>query len=225
MSKHYREIHEQDAPHEIVIPWSGVRPYRLVFKRVFDICAVLLAAPFLLPLIAILAIAVSRDGGKAFYSQKRVGRHGAIFTIWKLRTMVTGADQLLAEYLCENEQAAAEWQLTQKLKQDPRVTPIGHLLRKSSLDELPQLWNVLVGEMSLVGPRPMLPEQQQMYPGRCYYRERPGITGSWQVSKRNESTFADRARYDSDYIANMSFLEDLKLLGATVGVVVSGTGH
>ncbi len=225
MSTNYQNIRKHSETHEIVTSIPSVGPYQLLFKRVFDIFLVLLALPFVAPLVAILALMVSRDGGPAFYSQKRVGRYGTIYTIWKLRTMVAGADQLLDVYLSENQDAAAEWKSTQKLKQDPRVTPVGHLLRKCSLDELPQLWNVLMGEMSLVGPRPMLPEQQEMYPGLAYYTERPGITGSWQVSQRNESTFAERARYDTDYIADISFVNDLKLLKATVGVVLNGTGH
>ena len=200
-------------------------PYELGLKRIFDILCVLLAAPFILPLIGVLALMVARDGSTPFYRQKRVGRGGQIYQIWKLRTMVADADALLSDYLANNPEAAAEWALTQKLKQDPRITSIGHALRKSSLDELPQLWNVLIGDMSLVGPRPMMPEQQDMYPGRAYYSQRPGITGTWQVSKRNESTFADRARFDTDYAADISFVNDIKLLLATVRVVLKGTGY
>lgn len=202
-----------------------IRLYELGLKRLFDIFAVLLALPIVLPLIAVMAVMVARGGGSAFYSQKRVGRNGSIYTIWKLRTMVQDADSRLDAYLAENPAAAHEWKTTQKLKNDPRITPVGHMLRKSSVDELPQLWNVLIGEMSLVGPRPMLPEQQQMYPGRAYYTQRPGITGSWQVSQRNETTFADRARFDTAYISDMSFVNDVKLLVATVSVVVKGTGY
>ncbi len=200
-------------------------PYELGLKRVFDLMCVLASLPFVVPLIGILALIVSRDGSAPFYRQDRIGRNGQIYRIWKLRTMVADADALLQDYLSRNPEAAAEWELTQKLKRDPRVTKIGALLRKSSIDELPQLWNVLIGDMSLVGPRPMLPEQEAMYPGFAYYSQRPGITGSWQVSERNECTFADRARFDTDYIANMSFTNDMKLLLATVRVVVRGTGY
>lgn len=200
-------------------------PYQLGLKRALDVCFVLLALPLILPLIAILAIAVTRDGGRAFYSQKRVGLDGKMYRIWKLRTMVQNADQLLGVHLAQNPEASAEWEASQKLKNDPRITPIGRILRKCSLDELPQLWNVLTGEMSLVGPRPMMPDQRDLYPGMAYYTQRPGITGSWQVSKRNDSTFADRARFDTDYVSNMSFANDMKLLWATVGVVFRGTGY
>ncbi len=211
--------------HHTVPSFDRVNLYELGLKRVFDVFAVLIAAPLAVPFIAILALAVGWRGGNPFYSQARVGRNGAIYRIWKLRTMVPDADRLLGAYLAACPDAAAEWKTTQKLKNDPRITPLGHILRKCSLDELPQLWNVLIGDMSLVGPRPMLPEQQDLYPGRAYYTQRPGITGTWQVSERNESSFADRARFDTDYIADLSFANDVKLLAATVSVVVRGTGY
>jgi lipopolysaccharide/colanic/teichoic acid biosynthesis glycosyltransferase len=190
-----------------------------------DVSFVVLALPLILPLIAILAFLVARDGGRAFYTQKRVGLDGKMYRIWKLRSMVQNADQLLGVHLAQNADAAAEWEETQKLKDDPRITPIGRILRKCSLDELPQLWNVLIGDMSLVGPRPMMPDQRDMYPGLAYYTQRPGITGRWQVSERNDSSFADRARFDTDYISDISFINDMKLLWKTVGVVFKGTGY
>lgn len=202
-----------------------IRFYELGLKRVFDLCAVLLSLPFVLPLIGILALLVRRDGGPAFYTQPRVGRDGKIYQILKLRTMVEDADSLLNAYLASNSCAAAEWETTQKLKNDPRVTPIGHILRRCSIDELPQLWNVLVGQMSLIGPRPMMPEQQDIYPGLAYYSQRPGITGLWQVSQRNEGSFAERARFDTDYVANMSFVRDMKILLSTCLVVLNCTGY
>ena len=208
-------------PTEVPLLKRGI--YGVVGKRVFDVCLILLAAPIVLPLIAVLALLVMRDGKCAFYTQNRIGRDGSYYKIWKLRTMVANADELLSAYLASNPEAAAEWKATQKLKNDPRITPLGRILRKTSMDELPQLWNVFIGEMSLVGPRPMLPEQQAMYPGRAYYSQRPGITGTWQISKRNECSFSDRARFDSDYIANISLVQDFKVLLATVRVVVKGT--
>ena len=114
---------------------------------------------------------------------------------------------------------------TQKLKNDPRVTKIGQLMRKASLDELPQLWNVLAGEMSLVGPRPMMPEQKNLYPGKAYYSMRPGLTGLWQVSQRNASSFASRADFDTSYAGQLSLRTDLGIIFATVGVVLRGTGY
>ena len=225
MTTHYRNIpdHAKARPFAPVLPAAG--PYELGFKRVFDIVAVLLSLPVILPLMALMAFLVARDGGKPFYTQQRVGKGGRIYTIWKLRTMVADADTLLGAYLAQNPEAAAEWARDQKLKDDPRITPLGRILRKCSIDELPQLWNVLKGDMSLVGPRPMMPDQQDLYPGLAYYTARPGITGIWQVSHRNETTFADRARFDTDYIANISLIGDLKLLLATVRVVVRGTGY
>lgn len=225
MSADFSEAQERSNSRALVqtIPQNG--PYKLGLKRVFDVVCVVMCLPFVLPLVAILALLVKRDGGPAFYTQERVGRGGRIYKIWKLRTMVVNADGSLNDYLASNPEAAAEWALTQKLKKDPRITSFGSILRKSSFDELPQVFNVLFGQMSLVGPRPMMPEQVDMYPGRAYYSERPGITGSWQVSKRNESSFADRARFDTDYLANMSFAKDVKLLLATIHVVANGTGY
>ena len=225
MTTNYSEVPKRTKLRTFAVSLRMDGPYELGLKRIFDILCVLLAAPFILPLIGVLALMVARDGSTPCYRQKRVGRGGQIYQIWKLRTMVADADALLSDYLANNPEAAAEWALTQKLKQDPRITSIGHALRKSSLDELPQLWNVLIGDISLFVPRPLMPEQQDMYPGRAYYSQRPGITGTWQVSKRNESTFADRARFDTDYAADISFVNDIKLLLATVRVVLKGTGY
>lgn len=199
--------------------------YRRMFKRAFDVSAVILSAPIVVPIVAALAVAVSRDGGKAFYTQQRVGQKGRIFRMWKLRSMVPDADARMLQYLAENPAARAEWDITQKLRNDPRVTPLGRFLRKSSLDELPQLWNVLIGDMSLVGPRPMMPNQQAHYPGVAYYAVRPGITGYWQTAGRNRTTFAARADYDAAYEQDLSLATDLKLLAQTVGVVFNGTGY
>lgn len=202
-----------------------MRPYRSVFKRAFDTLAVLASAPVVIPVILLLALMVRLQGGRAFYCQPRVGQSGRIYTMWKLRSMTRDADAALEAHLATDPAARAEWDSTQKLKNDPRITKLGRILRKTSLDELPQLYNVLRGDMSLVGPRPMMPEQQHMYPGTAYYKLRPGITGMWQVSKRNESTFADRARFDAQYDRRLSLITDIKLLLATVRVVLRGTGH
>ena len=166
-----------------------------------------------------------RDGGPAFYVQDRIGLDGRVFRLWKLRSMVIDADQRLAAHLAADPALRAEWDETQKLKRDPRITAVGRLLRKTSLDELPQLWNVLKGDMSLVGPRPMMPEQRALYPGRAYYQMRPGLTGPWQVSDRNEVSFAGRAEFDADYAGRMSLATDLGILFLTVWVVLRGTGY
>lgn len=198
--------------------------YRNFFKRLLDVSAIIAAAPVVLPLVAVLAVGVARDGGKPFYVQQRLGRNGRAFRMWKLRSMVSEADQRLDDYLAANPAARAEWDLTQKLRNDPRITRFGTFLRRSSLDELPQLWNVLKGDMSLVGPRPMMPNQREMYPGTAYYLLRPGVTGFWQTAGRNRTTFEARAEYDAAYEAELSLATDLRILGRTVGVVVRGTG-
>ena len=199
--------------------------YATFGKRIFDITAVVCAAPLVLLIVVPLMLLIARDGGSPFYTQMRVGRNGKEYRMWKLRSMVVGADAKLAQYLSENAEAKAEWDQTQKLKSDPRITSVGRLIRKTSLDELPQLWNVLIGEMSLVGPRPMMPCQKRLYPGQDYYDLRPGITGAWQVSKRNESFFAERASFDSQYKSNLSAKTDALILVKTVGVVCKATGH
>lgn len=206
-------------------PAQTTNLYRATLKQMFDLTVIILAAPLIVPFIALLALMVAIDGGNPFYRQTRVGLGGRHYTMWKMRTMVANADAALTAHLDANPAAAAEWHLTQKLKDDPRITRIGRLLRKSSLDELPQLLNVFRGEMSLVGPRPMLPEQQDMYPGTAYYKLLPGITGPWQVSARNETSFAARAHFDSRYERSVSFIGDLKMLASTVRVVARATGY
>ena len=226
MTAHYPEL--LDAPHSLATPFAPSRRtgfYRGGAKRALDVLLIVLSLPVALPVIALLALLVMRDGHAPFYTQARVGRDGRIFRFWKLRSMIWDADARLADHLAADSEARAEWDHTQKLKCDPRITRFGNFLRKSSLDELPQLWNVLKGDMSLVGPRPMMAGQQVLYPGTAYYALRPGITGSWQVSDRNESSFAARADFDTAYEETLSFAADLHILVATVGAVVRGTGY
>lgn len=194
-------------------------------KRVFETCLILAAAPVVLPFILLMAMLIACDGANPFFAQKRVGQGGKVFRIWKLRTMVANAEDELAHYLAANPEARAEWERTQKLKCDPRVTWIGRFLRKTSMDELPQLFNVLNGTMSLVGPRPMMVDQALMYYGKAYYRLRPGITGLWQISARNESEFTARVRYDEVYARSLSCWNDIGILARTVKVVLRGTGY
>ncbi len=201
--------------------------YRAAGKTLFDYLFVLVSLPVTLPLIVILALLVTLDGTLPFYRQRRVGRHGKVFYMLKLRSMVPDAENLLQAHLEENPEARREWDHKQKLCRDPRITWMGKILRKTSLDELPQLWNVLRGEMSLIGPRPMMVDQQGLYPdpGAAYYRLRPGITGLWQVSDRNDSSFAERATYDGDYYNGLSLKMDLSIFTRTIGVVLRGTGY
>jgi exopolysaccharide production protein ExoY len=198
--------------------------YRNGAKRGLDLALILMAAPVVVPIIAGLALAVACEGGKPFYSQMRVGRGGRSFRMWKLRSMVTDADARMEAHLAANPEARQEWDRNQKLKNDPRITRFGAFLRRASLDELPQLWNVLTGDMSLVGPRPMMPVQQGLYPGLAYYALRPGITGAWQTAGRNKTTFEARAEFDAEYEAGLTFASDVKILLRTVAVVVRGTG-
>jgi len=212
-------------PGELIVLPAKRGIYRNGVKRLLDVSAILMAAPIVMPLVAVLALIVARDGGQPFYTQVRVGRHGRRFRMWKLRSMVADADSRMAEHLEQHPAARAEWDSTQKLKNDPRITRFGQLLRRSSLDELPQLWNVLIGDMSLVGPRPMMTCQQGMYPGTAYYGLRPGITGYWQTAGRNATTFEARAGFDTAYDADLSLATDTRIMVRTVGVVLKATGY
>lgn len=193
-------------------------------KRVLDVLIVLAAAPFLVPFFLIIGALVALDGHSPFFRQERVGMSGKRFYMWKFRTMVPDAEAHLQSYLAANPDARAEWDQKQKLTKDPRITTVGRILRRTSVDELPQLVNVLTGDMSLVGPRPMMPCQQALYPGHAYYRLRPGLTGSWQVSERHTSSFAERAVYDDAYETQLTFANDVRILAKTVGVVFRCTG-
>ncbi|MBY6140886.1 sugar transferase [Leisingera daeponensis] len=205
---------------------TRIGPYAALGKRGLDLLFVLLSLPVVLPLIALCAAALWLEGGRPFYTQARLGRGGQLFRILKLRTMVRDADQLLQHYLKTDPELRREWDETQKLKNDPRITRVGRFLRATSLDELPQLWNVACGEMSLVGPRPMMPEQLPLYgDARAYFALRPGITGVWQVSVRNEGSFASRAQADAEYRQGLSLGSDLALIWRTAGVVLKGTGY
>ena len=148
----------------------------------------------------------------------RARRNENIYALYK------GEENIMDGTLDEIARARDEWNRTQKLKNDPRITRVGAIIRKTSLDELPQFWNVLTGDMSVVGPRPMMPQQRDLYPGQAYYALKPGVTGMWQVGDRNNSSFAARARYDADYYRRVSFTTDLGLILRTVRVMVRGTG-
>jgi exopolysaccharide production protein ExoY len=231
MTIQYRANMAGSLAPKLVLPASpavaaprGTSLYRHVIKRLLDIVIVLVASLPTLAVLIPLAIMVAMDGRNPFYFQERVGRDGRVFRMVKLRTMVWNADGVLAAYLAANPSARIEWDHHQKLRNDPRITAVGALLRKSSLDELPQLWNVLMGHMSIVGPRPMMCSQRILYPGTEYYALRPGITGFWQISVRNESSFRDRAEFDRNYFLQLSFLTDLRVIMRTFAVVLRGTG-
>ena len=203
---------------------GAFRLYRDGGKRALDVALVLAGSVVVIPLLAVLAALVACDGHSPFFRQPRLGRRGRVFPMLKLRTMVPQAESALREIIAADPDAAAEWKAHQKLRRDPRVTALGRFLRRTSLDELPQLWNVLRGEMSLVGPRPMMPRQRRLYPGTAYYELRPGITGLWQVSARNDDRFDSRAAYDARYLEHVSLGLDLRTLARTAVVVARGTG-
>lgn len=220
-----RTSHKHGLTKSLPLHKNGL--YRMGGKVVFDWLFVLASLPVVIPLIGILAILLALDGALPFYRQRRVGRNGKVFQMLKLRTMVPNAEHILQEYLTLHPEARREWDRDQKLRDDPRITRLGRFLRKTSIDELPQLWNVLRGEMSLIGPRPMMVDQQILYPnpGLAYYRLRPGITGLWQVSDRNETSFAERADFDGSYYKDLSLKADLSIFMRTIGVVLRATGY
>ena len=192
-------------------------------KRTIDLLGSILGLLFLAPFLGLTALLIQIDlPGGTFYRQPRLGRNGKVFNLLKFRTMYQNADQILAENLARDPFMNHEWDSYQKLRKDPRVTRMGRFLRKFSLDELPQLWNVLVGEMSLVGPRPMMTNQSELYGDsyKEYTQVAPGITGLWQVSGRNRTTFARRAELDTEYIQRWSVWLDILILIKTIKVVL-----
>lgn len=210
---------------EVRAPKMSPGFYRGYAKRMLDVVLVVLAAPAVLSVVLLLALMILVvERRNPFFVQDRLGMQGRVFRMLKLRTMVPDADRIFEAYLASNPAAKAEWDRDQKLRNDPRVTRLGDFLRRSSLDELPQLWNVLRGDMSLVGPRPMMVSQRDLYPGAEYYLMRPGITGYWQTSVRNLSSFSERACYDRQYHQDLSLKTDVSLLFKTLKVVAHGTG-
>ncbi|MFK7752159.1 MAG: sugar transferase [Sedimentitalea sp.] len=206
------------------MPWPKL--YRARMKRILDITLALALLPLLGPVIAVLWLLVRRDGGSGLFLHRRVGKDGQTFDCLKLRTMVPNAKAALAIHLACDAQAQREWARAQKLSDDPRVTRLGRVLRRTSLDELPQIFNVLRGDMSFVGPRPVTSEELMRY-GGCvgsYLAIRPGITGLWQVSGRSGVGYAERVSLDFQYEQSVSLFQDLRILARTTSVVLGGTG-
>ncbi|WP_088892744.1 undecaprenyl-phosphate galactose phosphotransferase WbaP [Leptolyngbya ohadii] len=196
-------------------------------RFLIDLIATLLGGVVLLPMIVIIAVLIKLDSpGPIFYGQTRIGQGGEEFKAWKFRTMVQHADRALKDYLEAHPELREEWGRDQKLRYDPRVTRVGRFLRRTSLDELPQLWNILRGEMSLVGPRPIVEEEIPRYGDKfsLYTKVVPGLTGLWQVSGRNNVTYEERVSLDAYYVRNWSVWLDLYILARTVWVVVTGEG-
>lgn len=191
-------------------------------KRLIDIFLSVGILIILAPLLLIVALLIRRDGGPALYRQDRIGRNGKRFSIVKFRSMRVDADEVLAEILASDSAIKQEWDEFQKLKDDPRITPIGKFLRASSIDELPQFLNVLWGDMSVVGQRPILPEQVSAYGSHIaeYERARPGITGLWQISGRNEVNFETRVFMGSQYINRWTLWQDIKIMAKTPSAIL-----
>ncbi len=200
---------------------------RLRLKRGMDIILSSIALISLSPLFLAFTLLIRKSSpGKAFYTQKRIGQGGKLIKVFKFRTMVQNADEVLKDYLFENEHLREEWEKDQKLRNDPRITKVGKFLRKTSLDELPQLFNVFLGSMTLVGPRPIVENEIKRY-GDVYldYKEvKPGITGLWQISGRNNTSYEERVSYDRYYVTNWSVWMDLWILMRTIPVVLRGEG-
>ena len=195
-------------------------------KRFIDVVSVFLALLILSPLFIFLIILTSLDGGPPFFKQVRLGHQGRIFTMWKFRSMVVDAENHLKIMLENDENLRDDWTVWRKLKIDPRTTILGKWLRRLSLDELPQLWNVLKGDMSLVGPRPILPSEVELWGSNLldYQSVRPGITGLWQVSGRSKLTYEQRISLDLEYIHHRSWWLDTLIMLKTIRVVFLSIG-
>ena len=202
------------------------RPVHQLVKRTFDLIVAAFLLVSLSPLFVYLIVRIRETGPEAIFGHKRVGRDGKVFYCLKFRTMVPDAGAVLDDLLARDADARQEWERDFKLKNDPRITQIGAFLRSTSLDELPQLWNVLKGEMSLVGPRPVIEEELVRYGDqvRYYLEARPGITGLWQVSGRNDTGYEDRVALDTWYVRNWSLWYDVVILLRTIAVVVRREG-
>jgi exopolysaccharide production protein ExoY len=204
---------------------NGVH-YRWV-KRLLDILIVCSFLPCLLPLLLIVAVIVRISSpGPILYRQRRIGRFGREFELWKFRSMYVHSEEILRNHLQANDEAAREWAQSRKLKMDPRVTRLGNLLRRASLDELPQFLNVLVGDMSLVGPRPIVSAEKAQYRDAYFFyaSARPGLTGLWQVSGRSNLAYHQRVALDETYIRSWNLALDIQILWRTARVVCQSKG-
>ncbi|WP_160119554.1 sugar transferase [Rhodovarius lipocyclicus] len=217
----------RQSPAMALPAFPGRAPLGAAMKRAMDVLGAGVLLALLAPVFLVLALLVRRDGAPAFYAHQRVGLSGRMFGCLKFRSMVRDSDARLKALLASDPAAREEWEATRKLRNDPRVTAVGNFLRKTSLDELPQLINVLRGEMSLVGPRPVTATELATFYGPAaslYASVRPGITGLWQVSGRSETSYAQRVALDVDYAAHPSLWTDIKILLRTPVVVVARKG-
>lgn len=223
------------APPEYLAMTSNPAPHTqsgYLSKRALDVVGASLLTLIFSPVIVVVAGLIWKQTGRpVIYRQERVGRNGRPFQVLKFRTMVNNADEVLACLLASDAEASQEWLATRKLKNDPRITHVGGFLRKTSLDELPQLFNVFKGDMSLVGPRPIDAEELSYYGqfacgqfAAAYLSAKPGITGEWQVSGRSDISYQERVQLDTDYISNPGVARDISVLMRTVAVVLFGRG-
>ena len=224
---HWSRHQQLDGLTGIHLQQNLLLPLPRMTKRLMDVVLTLVGSTLLLPLLFYIAVAVKMSSrGPVLYANERIGRDGRRFRMWKFRSMFTNGDAVLEDYLEAHPEYREEWETTQKLKWDPRITRIGRFIRKTSLDELPQLWNVLRGDMSLVGPRPILLEEEVKY-GDYYWlytMVAPGITGMWQVSGRSTTTYEERLQLVAYYVRNWSLWLDIYLLLKTVRIVLFGRG-
>lgn len=205
--------------------FSGSAPTFSV-KRAIDILGALAGLVLFGPIMLAVYLVLLVGGGKPVFAHSRLGLNGREFYCYKFRSMVLDADKVLAQHLASSPEAKAEWDASHKLKNDPRVTRLGHFLRRKSLDELPQFFNVLVGDMSLVGPRPIVRSEIKHYSAEIfrYCRCRPGLTGLWQTSGRSDLPYPDRVRLDERYIREQTVWMDMVIIKRTIGVMVTGHG-
>ncbi len=222
------QVGSENLPIEVCSVKTEYNFIEKVIKRFVDILGAICGIILLIPVTIVVFFINLFKGGKSkiFFKQKRIGKNGKLFEIYKFQTMIPNADEYLKEYLSKNEEAKIEYKKYKKLKNDPRVTPVGNFLRKTSLDEFPQFINVLIGNMTLVGPRPYLPREIDDM-GEYYnyiIKCTPGITGPWQVSGRSNTNFEDRLKIDKEYYENMSLKNDALILFKTVKNILNKTG-
>jgi Undecaprenyl-phosphate galactose phosphotransferase WbaP len=224
----YTEVIGASPRRQIWVAESPARRFRYrVVKRILDVLLVLLSLPVTLLVLGAVAMVVAFSSpGPIFYSHRRIRRRGAFFSMWKFRTMCVNSAEVLEEYLASHPEARAEWNKTHKLRNDPRITKFGSFLRRYSLDELPQLWNVINGQMSLVGPRPIVAAEVEKYGDcfSCYCKVKPGLTGLWQVSGRSSVTYDERVALDCEYVERWSLTKDVMILLKTFSSVVNQNG-
>ncbi len=207
---------------------AAMQPRSPRLKRLFDIASACFFIPLVLPLGLLIAAAIRLESpGPVLFQHTRIGKGNRRFTLWKFRSMLQNSEQHLQQYLSQHPEMQTEWNATHKLKDDPRVTRVGRFLRRTSLDELPQFWNVLTGDMSLIGPRPIVDAEVPKYGlsgFRVYTRVRPGLTGLWQVSGRSDTSYGRRVELDTRYIREWSIALDLRIIWKTIGVILRANG-